>query len=355
MRGIVYGWVCFSAVLRAIYAVGTITALSLLALTDASASAQQAGVAAGVTGDLTVSEGSRPEPEAVESGMKMMLRDRINSDASSRMQVLLLDETVFTIGPDSDLIIDEFVYDPNSQTGHLTANFTKGVLRYVSGKVAHLNPVGVTIKTRDATIGVRGTALFIMDDPEVTDGTQFIGLLGPGDRNEAGLTPSRITVTSGGTTVDVLRSGYGVFVSPGKVPSAPVPTPLRLIKSLQADLTGDMVSPAEKARKAPRSLQNKMRKHKASAAVFRKTSLGRTELMAAAALTGREGTGDRARNIQRLRNAGMTKTDAISVTRQLAKIGPRASQQSMQKDNRTRDRNQRAVIRSLINDRRGLR
>lgn len=96
---------------------GALALLGLAAMTLPALSAQQAGVAAGVIGNLRVSEGERPAPEAVKSGMDMLLGDRVNSAAASRMQVLLLDETVFTIGPDSDLVIDEFVYDPSSQAG----------------------------------------------------------------------------------------------------------------------------------------------------------------------------------------------------------------------------------------------
>ena len=212
-------------------------ALALLGMSGPVMAAQQAGVAAGVIGNLRVSDGDRPAPQAVKSGMDMLLQDRINSAAASRMQILLLDETVFTIGPDSDLVIDEFVYDPSSQTGRLTANFTKGVLRYVSGKVAAANPAAVTIKTRDATIGVRGTALFVMDDPESGEGAQFIGLLGPGGRNDGGLKVGGLTVTTPHGNTDIFRAGYGTFVSPGQAPGPVIQTPPRLTLLLQTQLT----------------------------------------------------------------------------------------------------------------------
>ncbi|MDO9459897.1 MAG: hypothetical protein Q7N95_07245, partial [Alphaproteobacteria bacterium] len=78
-----------------------IALLGLAVVTGPALAAQQAGVAAAVIGNLRVSEGERPAPKAVRSGMDMLLGDRVNSAAASRMQVLLLDETVFTIGPDS--------------------------------------------------------------------------------------------------------------------------------------------------------------------------------------------------------------------------------------------------------------
>jgi len=39
---------------------------------------------------------------------------RIVTGSDGHMQLLLLDETVFTIGPNSDIVVDEFVYDPDT-------------------------------------------------------------------------------------------------------------------------------------------------------------------------------------------------------------------------------------------------
>ncbi len=72
-------------------------------------------------------------------------------------QILLLDETVFTIGPNSTIIIDKFVYDPKSQKGEIKASITQGVFRYVSGKIAAKNPDSVKVKLPTASIGFRGT------------------------------------------------------------------------------------------------------------------------------------------------------------------------------------------------------
>ncbi len=200
--------------------------------------ATQAGIAAGVSGSVAVSEGDREGKQSVVSGMDMLLGDKLESAEASRMQILLLDETVFTVGPNSQLVIDEFIYDPNTDTGKLTANFTRGVLRYVSGKVASANPTNVTIKTRTATIGVRGTALFAVDDPEATEDQTFVGLLGPGANNDGNLRAGGMTVSNDFGSTDVLRAGFGTFVTPGMAPGPAIPTPPRITQVMQARLTG---------------------------------------------------------------------------------------------------------------------
>lgn len=215
-------------------------AFSVMLAGAAHAAAPQVGVAAGVTGAVQVSGVERPVSEPVSAGMSMRMRDHLQSQADGRMQLLLMDETVFTIGPNSDLVIDEFVYDPASGAGRVSANFTKGMMRYVSGKIGANEPKSISIKARTSTIGVRGTALFVMDDPESGDGAQFIGLLGPGAKNDSRLKAGGITVSTENNSVDVVRAGFGVFVTPGQDVGPPVPTPARFIQSLARDLTGEV-------------------------------------------------------------------------------------------------------------------
>ena len=71
------------------------------------------------------------------------------------VQVLLVDGSTFTLGPDSNLVIDKFVYDPRSGTGELAASFSKGALRFVGGKLSKQAP-GVKVKTPAGELTVRG-------------------------------------------------------------------------------------------------------------------------------------------------------------------------------------------------------
>ena len=41
------------------------------------------------------------------------------------LQIMLLDGTTFSVGPNSSMVIDEFVFDPSSGTGKLTASISK--------------------------------------------------------------------------------------------------------------------------------------------------------------------------------------------------------------------------------------
>lgn len=69
--------------------------------------------------------------------------------------MLLLDGSTFTVGPDSSLVIDKFVYNPGTGKGALVANFSKGALRFVGGKLSKNDP-GVKINTPAGALTVCG-------------------------------------------------------------------------------------------------------------------------------------------------------------------------------------------------------
>ena len=82
----------------------------------------------------------------IQSGKPLFLNDHVTTSAEGRLQVLLLDETIFTLGPDSDMVLDEFVYDPSNDSGKITARVTKGLFRFVTGKVARRDPAKMKVK-----------------------------------------------------------------------------------------------------------------------------------------------------------------------------------------------------------------
>src|SRR5438128_12666650 len=80
---------------------------------------------------------------------------------SAKPKLLFLDESAMTIGPNSDLTIDQFVYDTKSGTGQLAMSASRGLLRFVGGKLSKQEE-GVSLRTSTATIAVRGGA-FLLD------------------------------------------------------------------------------------------------------------------------------------------------------------------------------------------------
>src|SRR5210317_1930770 len=81
-----------------------------------------------------------------------------------RVGIVFVDDTKVELTEHSKLIIDEFVYDPNTNTGALSLKASLGSVRYASGQIAKNSKQNVKISTPTATIAVRGTDFAMIID-----------------------------------------------------------------------------------------------------------------------------------------------------------------------------------------------
>lgn len=235
-----------SASRKAAFAVAAaVLAFTLSAPRPGEAQPVQAGVSSAVSGDVERASPAAQRPKApLAIGDDIFMRDQIGVGARSLAQLLLMDETAFTIGPDSEIVIDEFVYDPVTGSGRLAASALKGTFRFVSGKIGALSPQNIIIKTPSAVIGVRGTMLIvdILRDAQGAVVEELIILTGPGARNNAKQRPGRIEVTANGVTVPVSRTMWYTIVRPGQEPTLAAPVPLDVIMRVSTRLTASRVT-----------------------------------------------------------------------------------------------------------------
>ncbi|SLN12565.1 FecR family protein [Oceanibacterium hippocampi] len=137
------------------------TALPLVALLLLSSAT--GALAAGEDGSIGVSTAVQPDaqgtppskaPRLLETGTRMVQEERVETGGLGRTQLLFNDGSSLTIGPNSDLLLDRYVYDPEAKTGDLALSATKGLFRFVGGRISKANPV--TLNVGSATIGIRG-------------------------------------------------------------------------------------------------------------------------------------------------------------------------------------------------------
>ena len=127
-------------------------------------------------GDVTLSKGNsvidRKDGEKdvkVEKDLDIFSYDTVKT-GKGQVAIEFLDETRVDITQHSKLIIDDFVYDPNSKTGKLSLKATLGTVRYASGQIAKNSAQNISIKTPTATVSVRGTD-FAMTIDEIGSST----------------------------------------------------------------------------------------------------------------------------------------------------------------------------------------
>ena len=192
-----------------------IVVAALAAAVPDGAAAQTVGTAAAVNPQVQGGE------RVLQIGSNIIYRERLSTSASGSTQVIFVDKTTLSIGPNSNILIDEFVYDPNAGAGRMTVTLSKGAMRMVGGNVSHTQ--GATIKTPLATIGVRGGVATVKHAGKGTRAISHFGTL---------------AIMSGGVTETISRPGYGVSVTAaGAAPTTPAPVPQAEIAALAQELT----------------------------------------------------------------------------------------------------------------------
>jgi len=131
---------------------GILAALAML-WSSLPAAAEKVGVAAAVSPDAFSSVSGKPSKQ-LSIGKSIFYNERINTTASGLVQVLLVDGSAFTIGPNSELVIDKFIYDPQKKTGEIVATFSKGTMRFVGGKLSK-NDGGVKVNTPAGALALK--------------------------------------------------------------------------------------------------------------------------------------------------------------------------------------------------------
>ena len=185
---------------------GVLLAMPLLHIPgpDGALAAENVGIAAAV---LPQARGAKPDQEArvLRIGVDIVANERVATDAEGKLQLLFLDGSALTVGPNSDVVIDNFIYDPKAKSGALAFSATKGVFRLVGGKISKKTPV--TLRTPQALIGIRGGIATARTTDSGVTATFLFG--------------KEMSVESGGARISVDRPGFQISAERGRPPGAP--------------------------------------------------------------------------------------------------------------------------------------
>src|SRR5208282_5621141 len=117
----------------------TLTKLALsgtavLALSIAAAQADPTiGTNAAVRNSVQTKATSEPALHPAVVRAPVHIGDVAVSGDKSALQILLVDQSVFTVGANARMTIDKFVYDPNRGSSDIAASVAKGAFRFMSG------------------------------------------------------------------------------------------------------------------------------------------------------------------------------------------------------------------------------
>jgi hypothetical protein len=152
-----------------------IAALAGLLFCLGAAHAAEPADVGGVTAVRVWAYGTPPggERDGLFTGNRVVHREQLETVEGGALHVRLRDGTDLRLGSNSQVLLDEFVYDPNAGPGAVVIGVTKGVCRFVTGSIGS----GLRVETSVATIVPRGTefSVWIREDGStlvwVQDGT----------------------------------------------------------------------------------------------------------------------------------------------------------------------------------------
>jgi hypothetical protein len=112
-----------------------------------------------VHGGATIHRGQNVIP--LSEGAHILLNDTVQTASDGGVGVILQDGTRLSLGPNTEIKIDRFIYQPADGKFALLLQLARGGLAYVSGKIAKFSPGSVTVETPVAILGLRGTEFVV--------------------------------------------------------------------------------------------------------------------------------------------------------------------------------------------------
>ena len=224
---------------------------------------QLVGIVGAISGTV------KTETRTLNPGDKIYLNETIYAAENSGTQILLLDQSTFTIGSESEVVMDTFIYDPETSDGKIVASVKQGSLKVISGLISKKNPDSLTVEVPEGTLGSRGTEF----QTNVSKGKTDTLLIGPGKNNTLGLRPGAVLVGNNkGQTL--LNKPYSVAsMTKGKAPGKAKQITKAQLKKFNKKMKSLKVAKASGATKEEKKAIRKKIKQELKAQGFEKEEI----------------------------------------------------------------------------------
>jgi len=137
--------------------------LGVLALVVSAATlAAEIGQLKSAKGDVWIERSGARLPGAV--GTRVQTADVVKTGADGSVGMVMIDNSLLSMGPNSVLSLDRLDYDATTQRGQFDTSLSKGSLSVVSGRIAKQSPDAMSVRTPSAILGVRGTEFVVGAD-----------------------------------------------------------------------------------------------------------------------------------------------------------------------------------------------
>lgn len=96
-------------------------------------------------------------------GNSIVRNERLQTSTTGTLQVSFNDRTTLSLGPNTNMVVDQYVYNPATGAASLQTSVKSGLVRFVGGQSSHQG--NASVQTPVATIGIRGNMAIVQFDP----------------------------------------------------------------------------------------------------------------------------------------------------------------------------------------------
>ncbi len=166
--------------------------------------AELAGKVTRVKGDAVAEAGGKSRKLA--EGTEIFVGETLRTGKATRLEVVMVDEAKLTLGDNSRLLVEAYLFNEAGNAGKASLKVVSGVFRAVSGKLGKVPGAPFQVKMQTATLGIRGTEFW----GEQKKGDLLVALLGGGG----------IWLETKGGRVEITEPGFATRITTAARPPA---------------------------------------------------------------------------------------------------------------------------------------
>jgi len=112
-----------------------------------------------LAGDVAIIRDNVKSP--AKAGDLLEKADTLMTGTDGRVGITFIDNSRFSLGPNSQIALEKFTFNPTTQEGEFLTKVDRGTLAVISGHIAHNAPAAMQVQTRTTILGVRGTHFLV--------------------------------------------------------------------------------------------------------------------------------------------------------------------------------------------------
>ena len=123
--------------------------------TVAAGASPAIGIVQKVSGPVSIARQGQTISASV--GQEIFENDILQTGRDGSMGVVFSDDTLLSLGPESQVVVDQYVFAPRQGKFSIVLRMLRGTAAYLSGLISKLAPESAHFETPSASIGIRGT------------------------------------------------------------------------------------------------------------------------------------------------------------------------------------------------------